>query len=437
MINELLGIKFNIEKANKTDGKVQNLASYITVDTLRAIHKTMDGNKASGVDGVMKDEYSIHLEDNLSNLVNRMKSGGYHPKPSRRTYIPKDAKGAVRPLGISSYEDKLVERAVALILELIYEPKFYENSYGFRPNRNCHMAIRDLLYRVKHNKTNYIVEADIRSFFDTVDHGWLLQMLAHDIADKRFLGIIRGLLKAGIMEEGKFLDSEVGTPQGNGASPILANVFLHYVLDNWFDVIVKRQCKGEAYLIRFADDFVCCFQYKEEAYLFRQRLEERFLKYGLRLADEKTKVLEFGRYASSDRAKRGDEKPETFDFLGFTFYCGMDARKRFFRCKVKTSKKKLRKKIKDMKAWIKRNRNMELAILFKKVNQKLRGHYQYYGVTDNIWELGVYFNATKTLLYKWLNRRSQKRSYTKEAFFNGLLVTFPLAEPVIKVSLMV
>ena len=182
----------------------------------------------------------------------------------------------MRPLGISCYEDKLVENAVAQILEQIYEPKFYNESFGFRPNRNCHQAVREIIEMVQYRKTNYVVEADIRSFFDNVDHEWLMKMLSHDIADRKFLEIIEKLLKAGIMENGKYLNSERGTPQGNGASPILANIYMHYVLDNWFAVIVKRQCKGECYLIRYCDDFVCCFQNRNEAEVFRKRLEERF-----------------------------------------------------------------------------------------------------------------------------------------------------------------
>ena len=244
MVNELLGIQYNIAKANVTDRKVQNLAAYINVGSLREIHRTMDKNKASGIDKVTKEECGQNLEENLENLVKRMKNGSYRPNPTRRVYIPKETKGKKRPLGISGYEDKLVENAIAQILEQIYEPKFYNESYGFRPNRNCHQAVREIIEMVQYRKTNYVVEADIRGFFDNIDHGWLMQMLRHDIADRRFLEIIEKFLKAGIMENGKYLDSEQGTPQGNGASPVLANIYLHYVLDNWFDVVVKRQCRG-------------------------------------------------------------------------------------------------------------------------------------------------------------------------------------------------
>ena len=207
------------------------------------------------------------------------------------------------------------------------------------------------------------MEADIRGFFDAVDHGWLIKMLEHDIADRKFIEIIRKFLNAGIMENGKYLDSETGTPQGNGASPILANIYFHYVLDNWFDVIVQRQCTGECYMVRYADDFVCCFQNRYEAQIFLERLKERFQKYGLELESSKTKILEFGRFAADKAKAKGKTKPETFDFLGFTFYCSTDRRKSFFLCKAKTSGKKYRNKLKTMNNWIKQNRNLPIQFI--------------------------------------------------------------------------
>ena len=334
-----------------------------------------------------------------------MKNGSYKPEPIRRVYIPKDGSNKMRPLGISCYEDKIVEKVISEILTMVYEPKFYNTSYGFRPNRNCHQAVKEIIEDVQYHKVNYIVEADIKGFFYSVDHEWMIKFLEHHIADKKFIEIIKKFLKAGIMEDGKFLDNEKGTPQGNGASPVLANIYLHYVLDLWFEVKVKRQTKGEAYLIRYCDDFVCCFQNKWEAEEFYQNLIERFEKFGLELSMEKTKIPEFGGVARQNRTKRGLGKPETFDFLGFTFYCSENGSKQFFRCKVKTSKK------------------------------KLRGHYQYYGVTDNTRGVKSYLNVTKWLLFKWLNRRSQRRSYTLDTFYDGLLKTFPLLEPKVSVSL--
>lgn len=435
MGNGLSGIRWNIEKANRTDGKVQNLAPYLNIETLRNAHNRMDGKKARGWDKVSKEDYAVNLSANLESLVDRMKRGSYKPEPSRRTYIPKEGSEKGRPLGISCYEDKLVENVIAEILGMIYEPKFKESSFGFRPGRNCHGAIREIIEMVQYKKVNYVVEADIKQFFDTVDHGWLIKFLEHDIADKRFMEIIKKFLAAGIMEEGKWLDSEKGVPQGNGASPILANVYLHYVLDLWFEVKVRQECKGEAYLIRYCDDFVCCFQNKWEAEKFYGDLIERFAKFGLEVAPDKTKILEFGRFAKRNRESSGKGKPETFDFLGFTFYCGTDSFKKFFRCRVKSSRTRMRRKIRDMKDWIKLNRTLKIRELMRKLNQKLQGYYQYYAVTDNLKEVKRYLKAVKWLLFKWLNRRSQKRSYTIDTFFNGLLKSNPLLEPHIKVSL--
>jgi group II intron reverse transcriptase/maturase len=435
LANGLTGIRYNIEKADRTDGKVQNLAPYINEATLAEADRKMSGKKAMGADKVSKEDYAVNLEENLKSLVERMKRGSYKPEPTRRAYIPKAGSEKGRPLGISCYEDKLVENVVAQILGSIYEPKFMDSSFGFRPSRSCHSAIREVIEMVQYRKVSYIVEADIKGFFDNVDHEWMIKFLQHDIADRRFVEIIEKFLKAGIMEDGQRLDSEKGTPQGNGASPILANIYLHYVLDLWFEYKVKKECQGDAYLIRYCDDFVCCFQYKNEAEKFYGDLIERFAKFGLEVAVDKTKILEFGRFAKENREKRGLGKPETFDFLGFTFYCSTNSDKSFFRCKVKTSKKKFRAKLLVIKEWIKRNRNMQVSILIAKLNRGLRGYYGYYGVTDNTRELKNFQNAVKWLLYKWLNRRSQRRSYSIDTFFNGLLKSCPILEPQIKVNL--
>lgn len=434
MMNELLGIQFSIEKANRTDGKVQNLACFINENTLAEAHHRMSRNKAKGIDGVGKDEYETSLSQNLKLLLNKMKKGSYRPKPIRRVLIPKD-NGKMRPLGISCYEDKLVEYVIAEILIMVYEPKFYNCSYGFRPDRNCHQAVKEVIEDVQYHKTNYVVEADIKGFFDNVNHEWLMKFLKHDIADRCFLDLINKFLKAGIMINGKLEDSETGTPQGNGASPVLANIYLHYVLDNWFDVKIRSKYKGETYLIRYCDDFVCCFQNIWEAQKFYRELNIRFDKYSLELALEKTRILEFGRFAEKRRIVQGYRKAETFDFLGFTFYCSSDRKKEYFRCKVKTSKKKFRKKVKEMSQWVKEHRNLPVGEIIKGVNIRLRGHYQYYCVNDNQYETHKFFFRTKWILFYWLNRRSEKRSYTWDEFYNGLLRTLPLVVPSLKVSL--
>jgi len=251
------------------DGRVQNLAHYINIETLKSTHMRMDAKKALGFDNVSKADYSVNLMENLESLVERMKRGSYQPMASRRTYIPKEGNAKGRPLGISCYEDKLVENVIAKILETVYEPKFLHSNFGFRPNRSCHKAIREIIEMVQYRKTNYVVEADIKGFFDNVDHEWLIKFLEHDIADKRLIEIIKKFLKAGIMEDGKwYSNNDKSVPQGNGASPVMANVYLHYVLDLWFEVKVKKECRGETYLIRYCDDFVCCFQHQDEAEKF-------------------------------------------------------------------------------------------------------------------------------------------------------------------------
>ena len=429
MGQELQGIRYCIEKAAKTDGRVQNLATYITKENLRRVHQKLDGNKATGIDEVSKKDYEQHLDDNLDRLVERLKQGTYKPNPSRRTYIPKIGSSKMRPLGISCYEDKLVENVIAEILGMVYEPKFYDSSFGFRPDRGCHDAVKRVINRIQKHKTSYVVEADIKGFFDNVDHEWMLRFLEHDIADRRFIELIRRLLKAGIIEEGKFLDSEKGTPQGNGASPVLANVYLHYALDMWFEIVVKKHAVGECHLIRYADDFLCTFQNKIDAERFRRTLDKRLAKFKLEVAPEKTRMLEFGRFAEENRRKRGQGKPETFDFLGFTFYCSQDRSRKFFRCKVRTSKKKFRAKVRAVYEWVRDHRRTELKLIFESINAKLRGHYNYYGVTDNLQSLESFYLRTVWALFKWLNKRSDRRSYTKENFFGGLLKTFPLVRP--------
>ncbi len=433
MASEPHGIREFVERSTGT--RVENLASAINEELLRRIHRKQKGKKATGVDGVSKADYGRNLDENLENLTGRMKREAYKPNPSRRVYIDKPGSAAKRPLGISCYEDKLVENAVAQLLEAVYEPRFSKASFGFRPGKNCHGAIREVIEDIQYRKTNYVVEADIKTFFDTLDHEWLIRFLEHDIADRKFIGIIRRFLKAGIMEDGKLLESDKGSPQGNGASPILANVYLHYVLDLWFDLAVKKQCKGEAYLIRYCDDFVCCFQYKDDAERFYRALPERFAKFGLTLALEKTNILEFGRFARENRAKRGQGKPETFSFLGFTLYCSEDSRKGFFRVKARTDRKKMVSKLKKLNLWLKGHRHWAVKEILAKINQSLRGHYHYYGVTDNTRNLERFRSMVTGLVFKWLNRRSQRKSYSWKEFREKLLAKFPIILPKVYVSL--
>ena len=356
----------------------------------------------------------------MENLVGRMKRFSYKPLPVRRTYIPKLGSNKKRPLGIPAYEDKLVQGAMANALTMVYEPKFMDFSYGFRPKRDCHQAIRALDDIIIMKKTSFVVDADIRGFFDNVNHDWLIKFLEHDIEDRNFIRYVKRFLKSGAMEEGKFLESDKGTPQGGLISPILANVYLHYVLDLWFEKKISREFEGEAHMVRFADDFVCCFQYEGEARRFFRMLKERFSKFGLELAEEKSKIIRFGRYAREHGSK------ETFDFVGFR-HINATSRSGKYIVLHQTAQKKMTAKKLAVKVWLSQNFHMEKCELVRKLNQKLVGHYRYYGVTGNTRKMRGFAHYAQRALFKALNRRSQMRMNWET--FNRFLQYNPIATP--------
>ena len=413
--------------------RLQTLIHHINEDTLKEKHKQMPSNKAPGIDGITKKEYGENLSENIQNLVKRLKDQAYKPQPVRRVYIPKIGSDKMRPLGIPAYEDMLVQGVAAEILNQIYEPEFLDFSYGFRPNRSCHAAIKALNVIIEHRKTNYIVDVDIKGFFDNVNHKWMMKFLEHRIQDKNFLRLITRFLKSGIMEKGKYLENETGTPQGGLISPILANVYLHYVIDLWFEHIVKKNLKGECYIVRYADDFVCCFQYQQEANKFYLALQNRLKKFGLEISKDKTRIIEFGRFAQENRKRRGLGKPETFTFLGFTHYCSL-SRKGKFRVKRKTNAVKFRAKVAAIKQWLWKNMHTPTKELIKKLNIKLQGHYRYYGITDNFKSIETFCYLVRRQLFKTLKRRSQKSGLTWGLFALTLNV-FPLAKPKIHINI--
>jgi RNA-directed DNA polymerase len=413
--------------------KFTSLYHLMNEELLRECYGEIGAGKAAGIDRVTKEEYGANLGSNLEELVKRLHQMSYRPQPVRRVYIPKAGSTKQRPLGIPSLEDKLVQKAMVRIMEAIYEEDFIGGSYGFRPKRSCHDALRALREAVEEEGTNYVVEADIKGFFDNVKHEWMMRFLEHRIGDKRVLRMVVRFLRSGVMEEGKIEASEEGTPQGGSISPLLANIYLHYASDEWFEKDYRKRRKGKARLIRYADDFVVCFQNREDAMRFLGELEERLEKFGLEIEPTKTKVVEFGKWAERNARARG-EKPGTFDFLGFTHYCSRTRDGKRFRMKRVTAKKKYRAKLAGMKEWIKRKRNTPLRELIGEVGTKLTGHYQYYGVTDNYRGIRRYREDVKKMLYKWLNRRSQRRSYTWEEY-KRMLERFPLPEPRIKVSM--
>lgn len=417
----------------KPKERFTSLVHLLNKQALMECYLELPADKAVGIDGQTKEEYGYNLETNLEDLVARMKRQAYKPQASRRTYIPKD-KNSVRPLGIPAFEDKIVQKAMGKVLNAIYEQKFKTFSYGFRPGRSQHQALQGLDKIIMHPRCRYVVDADIKGYFNHVDHDWLMKFLEHDIADPNFLRLVRRFLKAGIMEDGKFEETSEGTPQGGVISPILANVYLHYVLDLWFDVYVKqRMCKGKAEMIRFADDFVCCFEKEDDARLFYAELLQRLQKFNLSIAEEKTKIIRFGRGSENEHGDGGNGKPGTFDFLGFRHYWGKGKNGRY-RLKRKTSPKKFHMRIKEFTAWIQQNRHMPEQELVEAIRRKLRGHYQYYGVSDNFDGIKAYFREVLFLTRKWRNRRSQKRSFTIEKF-NMFLARNPLPEPKIMVNL--
>ena len=402
----------------------------IDVELLTECHKDMDGKKAEGIDGVTKDEYGKKLGENLEDLVNRLKSKSYRTKPAKRVEIPKD-NGKTRPLSIYCYEDKLVQEAVRRLLEAVFEPHFYDEMMGFRPNRGCHDAIKKLGVMLEKRKTSWVLDADIKGFFDHLDHEWIVKFIESRIKDPNVTRLIRRMLKSGIMKDFQFEETEEGSGQGSVCSPIIANIYMHYVLVWWFKERIQPLLKGYSGLIVYADDFVACFQYKHEAEEFYELLKDRMAHFGLEMEESKTRLIEFGRFAAEDRRKRGEGKPETFTFLGFTHYCST-AKGGWFRVKRKTSKKKFAKKCRELNLSIRNMRTWKLENIFKKLNQILVGYYHYYGITDNGRCLYSMKYRIERMLFYWLNRRSDKKSYTWEGF-HDVLKRFPLAEPKIYV----
>ena len=384
---------------------VQNLMHNVNEETLMAEHRKQARKKAVGIDGVDKAAYDENAQENIAALVERMKKFQYKPLPVRRTYIPK-ANGKLRPLGIPAYEDRLVQGVMAAVLSEVYEPRFLECSYGFRPGRSAHDVVKTINQTIMTKKVNYVLEADIKGFFDNVDHGWMMKFLAHDIQDRNFLRYVKRFLIAGIMEDGKRLDSDRGTPQGGLISPVLANVYLHYVLDLWMEKAVKPKLRGEAYYVRYADDFLILFQYEDEAQKVLEALKKRLGKFSLETAEDKTRILPIGRFKGTK---------EDFDFLGFTFF-NTRTRTGKYRLGVRTSKKKLKAKRQTAKAWLKEHMHRPVAETMKTIATVIRGHCNYYGVNGNFHAIQSFWKYLKYTAYRVLNRRHQKRSMKYDKF---------------------
>jgi RNA-directed DNA polymerase len=404
-VPDALGRVRRVAKQDK-DVRFTALLHHVDVDRLRAAYFALRPKAAPGVDGVTWHEYGVELEDNLKDLHARVHRGSYRARPSQRVYISK-ADGRQRPLGVASLEDKILQRAVVEVLNAIYEADFLGFSYGFRPGRSPHHALDALATAIRRKKVNFVLDADIRGFYDAIDHGWMLKLLEHRIADQRVLRLIRKWLKAGVIEDGEWSETPVGAAQGASVSPLLSNVYLHYVFDLWADQWRRRHARGDVVITRFADDYVVGFEYRDEAERFLADLRDRLAKFSLELADEKTRLIEFGRFASERRAARGLGKPETFQFLGFTHICGKTRSGRF-QLKRITDKKRMRAKLHKVKAECRRRMHLPIPEQGHWLGSVVRGHLNYYAVPGNIKAVnGFRFEATR-YWYQALRRRSQK-----------------------------
>lgn len=404
-----------------------SLAHLLDVAFLRGCYGSLGKEKAPGIDGQSWQDYGRCLDANLADLVDRLKAKRYFPQPVKRVYIPKNGKGT-RPLGVPAIEDKIVQTGIVRILQTIYEVDFCDCSYGFRPARNCHQALRAVDTVIMRRPVHYVIEADIQGFFDHVSHDWMMTFLQVRIRDSRLLLLIRRFLKAGYVESGQWSGTDEGTPQGGPLSPLLANIFLHYVLDLWFERCVGPRVAGEGHLVRYADDFLVLVQHRDSAERIEKALGQRLAKFGLTLHPAKTRTMSFGRY-ERDRSKRENRTPHTFEFLGFTHYCGTDRKGRFLLGR-KTTRKRFAGACRKLALWLKEVRPLSMKLWWPVLVAKLRGHYQYYGVSGNGRRIWTFDYVVKRLLHKWLNRRSQCKSFTWKQF-NAYLARYPLPRPCI------
>ena len=385
---------------------------------LLASFERQPAQKAVGVDGIRKDAYAVGVEGRIADLSTRLRQLGYHPKPSRRVYIPK-ANGGTRPLGIPSFEDRIVQDRLSQILQAIWEPEFRACSYGFRPNRGAHDALKRVAEIITTERTQWVVEADIKGFFTNVSHDHLMRFLEHRIGDPCLLRTIKRFLKAGVMEDGQFSASESGTPQGGLVSPVLANIYLHYVLDWWFEGVYAPSCRGRAFMVRYADDYVCCFQDESDAKRFMSAMTERLASFSLEVEPSKTTLIRFGSRAMRDCDQDGRRRPATFSFLGLTHYVGT-SRKGHFIVGRKTEGKRVSKKLKELGLKLQRLRTEGGKAMVQYVRQHLQGHFNYFGVSGNSRSINAYGYHAATVLFKWLNRRSQRTSITWERYYQLL-----------------
>lgn len=383
------------------------LLHHVTLEQLWQSYFALKRNATPGVDGLTRQQYGEKLESNLDVLHKKLHQGKYRALPSKRSYIPK-ADGTQRALGIAALEDKIVQHAVLTVLNAIYETDFLGFSYGFRQNRSAHNALDAIAVGVQRRKVNWVLDADIQGFFDNMNHEWLLKFLHHRLADKRIIRLIAKWLKAGVVEEGKWRPSELGCPQGSVISPLLANLYLHYVLDLWVQSYRTNKAKGDILIVRYADDFVIGFQYQSEAGEFLHHLKRRLNKFGLKLHEQKTRLIRFGRYAKQQCKEKGEGKPKTFEFLGFTHICTKTHKQGKFVVKRQTSKKRMRKTVQAIKVELMKRRHMSVVQVGQWINRVLRGYYNYHAVPGNLHVLNRFRVAVCRYWLRSLRRRSQR-----------------------------
>ena len=416
-----------IAELAKEDPKRQffSIAHLITVERLCEAFRNLRKDASAGIDGVTYEQYEANAEENIRQLHQRLKEGKYQVQPLRRVYIPKED-GKQRPISIPALEDKIVQKVAVDLLNAIYEQDFLDCSYGFRPGRGQHQALDEVGRVLCRRPTGWVLEIDIRSYFDSIVRSALVEMIEKRVNDGSILRLIQKWIKVGVIEDGKLLVSETGTGQGQPISPLLANVFLHHVLDKWFEDVVKPRLRGEAYEIRFADDAILCFQHRGDAEKVLNVLPKRFEKYGLTLHPEKTRLMEFGRFAAGNAKKQGKD-PETFNFLGFT-HIGARSRKGKFTVHVKTIAKRLRRGLTAVAEWCKQHRHDPVSEQQKTLNAKLRGHYQYYGRPTNYRSLWQFYRKVRRIWREWLSRRTRGKRMTWERF-EAILRQYPLLRP--------
>jgi RNA-directed DNA polymerase len=424
----LIGLS-RVREAAKRDKDLRftSLLHHIDIERLNAAYLSLNPRAAAGVDEVSWQEYGEGLDERLIVLHDQIHSGRYRARASKRAWIPKPD-GRQRPIGITALEDKIVQQALVDVLQSIYEEDFLGYSYGSRPGRSQHNALDAISVAITQRKVSWVLDADIRGFYDSLDHEWLMKFLEHRVADKRVLRLIRKFLRAGVSEEGKWFKTVVGTPQGAVISSLLSNIYLHYVLDLWVNWWRNHHARGEVYIVRYSDDFVLGFQYKSDAECFQADLRKRIGKFGLELHDDKTRLIEFGRFAAESRKHRGEGKPETFDFLGFTHICSTRRKDGKFKLQRKTISKRLRSKIKEVRKILQRHRHKPVKEQGEWLRSVVQGHFNYYAVPGNREALDTFRTQIGYAWLRALRRRSQKgRSLTWERMQRQMMKWIPTA----------